>query len=209
MCAAHNPVQTRPLSEGILRSPSRQSLASMRCLCRPDWACFFLFCLFSAPLPYRSTLWGGAGFSHQGFAVVPGFANNWPTRLQQGRSKASMVSFPLPGPQNRTQGHTGASLIFFPRMSLPLPPKGGGAGYRLSWVGRVGPARSKLGHACPTGPVTCFAGVAPLPGSQKRTQALTGPSLVLTLFSWCASFAAGKPSPAPACYLPPPGWDEW
>ena len=35
---------------------------------------------------------------------------------------------PLPGPQSRTQGHTGASLVFLRRTSLPLPLKGEGRG---------------------------------------------------------------------------------
>lgn len=90
---------------------------------------------------------------------------------------AGVVS--LPGSQNRTQGRTGPSLVFSPQNELTPPPKGGGAGYHLSWVGRVCPARSKLGHAGPTGPVWGFAGVVPLPGSQNRTQGRTGASLVL------------------------------
>ena len=181
----------------------------MRCLCRTGRACFFLFCLSPVSLNRLFLSGDETSFLSPGVGCCPRI------RSQLGHTPptgpvwgfAGVVS-PTRPPKPHTGPHRG-EFDFFPRMSLPLPPKGGGAGYRLSWVGRVGPARSKLGHACPTGPVTCFAGVAPLPGSQKRTQALTGPSLVLTLFSWCASFAAGKPSPAPACYLPPPGWDEW
>ncbi len=90
---------------------------------------------------------------------------------------------PLPGLQNRTQRHTGPSLFFLPKTSLPLPLKGGGAGYRLSWVGRVGPARSQPGHSGPTGPVCSFAGVTPLSGLQNRTQGHTGPNLVSPPFS--------------------------
>lgn len=37
---------------------------------------------------------------------------------------------------------------------------------------------SQLAHTAPTGPVWDCAGAFPLPGSQNRTQALTGPSLV-------------------------------
>lgn len=54
----------------------------------------------------------------------------------------------------------GPSLVFLPRTRLPLPLKGGGAGYHLSWVGRVGSVRSKLGHAGSTGPTLFLAGVA-------------------------------------------------
>ena len=42
--------------------------------------------------------------------------------------------------------------------------------------------RPQLAHTPSTGRVCCFAGVVPLPGSQNRTQALTGPSLVFTVF---------------------------
>ena len=45
-------------------------------------------------------------------------------------------------------------------------------GLPLSWI------RSQLAHTGPTGLVWGFAGVVPLPGSQNRTQALTGPSWV-------------------------------
>ena len=36
--------------------------------------------------------------------------------------------------QKRTQGHTGASLVFLLQNKFTPPPKGGGAGHRLSWV---------------------------------------------------------------------------
>ena len=73
-----------------------QSLALMRCLCRPSWACFFLFLLFPyllsatslSPVEVKSF------FSYLGFAAAPGFVHNWLTRLQQGRYGAPLVSFP-------------------------------------------------------------------------------------------------------------------
>ena len=52
MCAALRPLQACPLSGGKFRFPSRPSLASIRWLCRPGWACFFLFLpisVFSQP----------------------------------------------------------------------------------------------------------------------------------------------------------------
>ena len=76
----------------------------------------------------------------------------------------------------------GGEFGFSPQNELTPPPKGGGAEYHLSWVCWVCPARSQPGHAGPTGLVWGFAGVVPLPGSQNRTQALTGPSLVFTVF---------------------------
>ena len=39
----------------------------------------------------------------------------------------------LPGFQNRTQGHTGASLFFLPRTSSPLPLKGEGQDFAHLW----------------------------------------------------------------------------
>ena len=89
------------------------------------------------------------------------------------------------------------------------PPKGGGAGYRLSWVCWVCLARSKLAHAGPTGPVWGFGGVVPLPGSQNRTQGHTGPSLVFIVFSWCALGLAGLTSPSPVCNSAPLEWAGW
>ena len=73
-----------------------QSLALMRCLCRPSWACFFLFLLFPyllsatslSPVEVKSF------FSYLGFAAAPGFVHNWVTLAQQGLSGVSLVSFP-------------------------------------------------------------------------------------------------------------------
>ena len=72
------------------------------------------------------------------------FAHNQLTRLQQGRSGASLVSFSLPCPQNRTQGCTGPSFGFLSRTSFPLPPKGGGAGYHLTWLAGILMQRSPV-----------------------------------------------------------------
>ena len=70
--------------------------------------------------------------------------------------------FPTLG-SNRHTGANRAEFGFSPQNALTPPPKGGGAGYRLSWVCWVYLARSKLGHAGPTGPVWGFAGVVLLP----------------------------------------------
>ena len=107
-----------------------QSLALMRCLCRPSWACFFLFLLFPyllsatslSPVEVKSF------FSYLGFAAAPGFVHNWLTRLQQGWSGASLVSFLYPVLKLAKNRRTGASLDFLPRTSLPLPLKGEGPG---------------------------------------------------------------------------------
>ena len=109
-------------------------------------------------------------------------------------------------PKPHTGPHRG-EFGFSPQNEFTPPPKGGGAGYRFSWVRSVCPARSQPGHSGPTGPVQGFGGVSSLPGCQNRTQGHTGPSLVLIAFSCCALGLAGLTSPFPACSLPPPGWD--
>ena len=114
---------------------------------------------------------------------------------------------PLPGLQNRTQGHTGASLVFLRRTSLPLPLKGGGAGYRLSWVGRVGPARSQPGHVGPTGPVWAFAGVVSLPCPLTGHKSPYRAELGFTAFSWCASSAEVPQAGTPGGNSPHREWE--
>ena len=84
---------------------------------------------------------------------------------------------PLPGVQNRTQGHTEPSFFFCSKNEFTPPPKGGGAGYRLSWGRRVCPTRLQPAHTAPTGPVWGIAGVVSLRSFQNRTQGHTGPSL--------------------------------
>ena len=143
----------------------------------------------------------------QGLLSAVALATAAHTASTGGRSGASLVSFSLPCPQNRTQGCTGPSFGFLSRTSLPLPPKGGGAGYHLTWLAGIlmqrspvlfrrkrrmlrirgllsavvcGNCRPQPGYVGPTGLVWCFAGVVSLPGSQNRTQGRTGPSLVFS-----------------------------
>ena len=128
MSAAHSPLPACPLSGRKFRFSSRKSLASMHCLCRPAWGCFFLFCLSfylsAIPSPAgRRTAFRSSGFSDSP-SICSQLAHTSPTRLVT--RFADVV--PLPGPQNRTQGHTGASLVFLRRTSLPLPLKGEGLG---------------------------------------------------------------------------------
>ena len=98
---------------------------------------------------------------------------------------------------NTAHSASQGKFLFCVQNEVTPPPKGGGAGYHLSWVGRVGSVRSKLGHAGSTGPTLFLAGVASLPGPQNRTQGHTGPSLILTAVSWCASFAVVSLTGAP------------
>ena len=86
----------------------------------------FPFLPFFCP-PVLSPAWMG-WLSPIPFRRCPGFAHNWPTRLQQGWSGASLVSFLYPVLKLAKNRRTGASLDFLPRTSLPLPLKGEGPG---------------------------------------------------------------------------------
>ena len=59
-----------------------------------------------------------------------------PHTVPTGASWAFCGVVPLPGPQNRTQGHTGASLFFLPTTRLPLPLKEEGLG--IAFLGSLG-----------------------------------------------------------------------
>ena len=104
----------------------------------------FPFLPFFCP-PVLSPAWMG-WLSPIPFRRCPGFAHNWPTRLQQGWSGASLVSFLYPVLKLAKNRRTGASLDFLPRTSLPLPLKGEGPGIVcLGFVGFAPP-----GHSCLT-----------------------------------------------------------
>ena len=86
----------------------------------------FPFLPFFFP-PVLSSAWMGLAFSHPGLPlswIRSQLAHTGPT----GRVCCFAGVVSLPGCQNRTQGHTGASLDFLPRTSLPLPLKGEGLG---------------------------------------------------------------------------------
>ena len=146
----------------------------MCCLCRSARACFFLFlpffCPFVLPPAWRGWL------SLIQVRRCSGFAHSWVTLAQQGRQPVSLVLLPYLAPKTAHRPSRGRIHFFSPERVYP-PPLGGGAGYLLSWVRRVCPARSKLTHTGPTGLVWGFAGVVPLPGSQNRSQGRTGASL--------------------------------
>ena len=89
---------------------------------RPAFSFLPFFCPFVLPPCVE-----GLVFSHPGSPVPrirPQLAHTPPT----GRVCCFAGVVPLPGPQSRTQGHTGASLVFPRRTSLPLPLKGEGRG---------------------------------------------------------------------------------
>ena len=121
-----------------------------------------LFSFSAFLLPARSLLRGGAGFLSSRFAVVPdslATGSHASNRAGLGLWRCRFLTW-------LSKSHTGphrAEFVFSPQNELTPPPKGGGAGYRLSWVGRVGSVRSKLAHTPPTGRVCCFDGVVLLP----------------------------------------------
>ena len=77
-----------------------------------------------------------------------------PTTGSHGSNRAGNLfrwcCFPTWLPKPHTGPH-GAEFGFSPQNEFTPPHKGGGAGYLLSWVRRVCPARSKLTHTGPTG----------------------------------------------------------
>ena len=129
-------------------------------------------------------------------------AHTPPTGLVLGFAGVVSLSCPQTGQKSPHRSKFG----FSPQNELTPPPKGGGAGYRLSWVCWVCPARAQLPHTAPTGPFWGLAGIRSLLSFQNRTQGHTGPSLVFTAFSWCALGLAKLPNPAPACIPLLPGW---
>ena len=100
----------------------------MRCLCRTGRACFFLFCLSPVSLNRLFLSGDETSFLSPGVGCCPRI------RSQLGHTPptgpvwgfAGVVS--LAGLQNRTQRHTGPSLFFLPKTSLPLPLNGDGLG---------------------------------------------------------------------------------
>ena len=124
MRAALSLLQTCPLSEERFSFPPSPSRTSMRCHCRLARACFFFFCLSFCPsaLPPPA----GLAFPSPGSSAALGFAHNWLSQLQQGRSGALLVSVSLLIPQNCKQGRTRAFSC--PGHVIPHFPLRGKAG---------------------------------------------------------------------------------
>ena len=166
----------------------------------PDFS-FSAFLLPARPLACVD----GLAFSHP-VSPLPWFrsqlAHTPPTGLILGFAGVVSLSCPQTGQKSPHRSKFG----FSPQNELTPPPKGGGAGYRLSWVCWVCPARAQLPHTAPTGPFWGLAGIRSLLSFQNRTQGHTSPSLVLTVFSSYLFAQAEPPNPAPACNSPPPGW---
>ena len=94
----------------------------------------FSFSAFLLPVCSPSCV-EGLAFSHPGLPlswIRSQLAHTPPT----GRVCCFAGVVPLPGPQSRTQGHTGASLVFLRRTNLPLFLKGEGLG--IAFLGFAG-----------------------------------------------------------------------
>ena len=136
MCAAQDSPQPRPLRGEKHPFPSRSSCASMRCLCRPNWVCFF-FSAFPQFLASTSLEWRQNQFSLSwGLTAAPGFAHNRLTRLQQGRQPVSLVLLPYLAPKTAHRPSRGRIHFFSPER-VYLPPLGGGARFCSSLGFRV------------------------------------------------------------------------
>ena len=120
-----------------------------------DDALWLLGLYFSAFYPFRTFL----RWLFTAAVQTSTGASRWSNRACE---ELPWCSFHYPASKTAHRATQGR-VLFFPQNELTPPPKGGGARYRLSWVGRVGSVRSKLAHTPPTGRVCCFDGVVLLP----------------------------------------------
>ena len=168
----------------------------MRCLCRPDRACFFFFCHFLAFPANHSPSGGDVVFLTPGGLPLSSDSLTTGSHAPNGAGNPSCwCRSPSLAPKT---AHRVAHGLFSLTLCLfyfsptgkswaDLPPV-------LRYPVRI---RPQPPHTAPTGPVWGCVGVVPLPGSQNRTQALTGASLVFTIVSLCTSFAAILPAGVP------------
>ena len=184
MCAALSPLQPCPLCGGKFRFLSRPIPGFNALPLQALLGLLFSFSAFSLPslshlsLPSR----GEIVFLVPGLCrcprIRPQLAHTAPTGLVWGFAGVVSLSCPQTGQKSPHRSKFG----FSPQNELTPPPKGGGAGYRLSWVCWVCPARAQLPHTAPTGPFWGLAGIRSLLSSQNRTQGHTGPSFVSPFF---------------------------
>ena len=170
----------------------------MRCLCRPGWACSFLFLLFLAFPANLSPSENGIGFLAPGVCRCPRIRSQLghtpPTGLVWGLGGVAS----LPGPLTGQKSPHRAKFVFLPRTSLPLPLKGEGLdiaflwGFGFSLAVAFGNCWPQLGHAGPTGPVRGFAGVVPHPALKTAHRATQGRVWFHRLF--LVRFFCGSPA---------------
>ena len=180
-CRLPQPSPIQPLSGVKFRFSSRPSHASMQCLCRPAWACFFLFLPISGFSQPPLSEWRRTGFLSPWVGHCPRICPQPAHTAPTGQATCFAGVASLPGSQNRTQALTGPNSFFLPRTSLPSPFRG--RGWVSTFLGSPGlPCSFKTDSHWPN-----RAGIeprwCPLPSSQNRTQGHTGASLYLLPFS--------------------------
>ena len=138
------PSPIQPLSGVKFRFSSGPSRASLRCLCRPAWVSFFFFCLSPVSLSHLFLSGDETSF------LSPRVGRCSPIRSQLGHTPptgpvwgfAGVVS--LAGPPKPHTGPHRAKFGFPPqKTNSPLPPKGGGAGYRLFGLSGFSPREAR------------------------------------------------------------------
>ena len=167
MCAAFSPLQTCPAKKDSLFHRGHLGL-QCAALAGPAGSAFLFLpalCPFCLNFHQREARCFSAG--KDGYFVSEGFSRQLPlataahnrlTRLQQGRSGASLVSFPYLSSIPHTALHR-PSCGFVSQNEVTPPPLGGGAGFAQLGVVRLlsavarGNCWQQPGHAGPTGPV--------------------------------------------------------
>ena len=146
-----------------------------------------------------------AVFPHLGLLLLLDSSTTAPHGFNGAGNPFRWCCSPTWPPRPHTGSHK-AEFGFSPRNEVTPPPKGEGLACSPIRVVSVCWICSQLAHTSPTGPVWCCAGVVSLPAPQNRTQALTGPSLVFTVFfSHLFSLAAWSVA-APGGNSPPREW---
>ena len=97
----------------------------MHRLCRPAWACFFLFCLFLPP--------AGRRFSSQpGLPLRLDLSTTAPHGSNRAGNSSCWCRSPTRPPKPHTRLHR-AEFWFSLQNEVTPPPKGGGAGFYSTW----------------------------------------------------------------------------
>ena len=167
-----------PTSRGRIISFPSEANPSLPCAALGP--AFSFFC-HSLPVPPISPFHiDRRAFSHPGLPLSLDSSTTGSHRSNGAGNPLRWCRSPTQPPKPRTGPHTG----FFSFLFIHSPPFP--YGERLAcFRNRTVPVFqicSQLAHTSPTGPVWCCAGVVSLPAPQNRTQALTGPSLVFTVF---------------------------